>query len=503
MWHVGSRWKQDRQKEFFMGVFLQRRGDGWDKRWKGKWHENGRTFCVTLNLWRGTPPPRGEKKGDERFEESRVEALVKLKEAMAKRRDEPAVQRLELVAQEARMRAALSRKPRKVLLSDLVLAWDKAPHKKAEISKERRDRIHSVIRRFVKFMSARFPSVRLATDVEADHFSSFLDDVEKTGCTGRTWNDVLDILREVIRQTRTEGPGYTEYLSLLPHKDQTPVSRDPLTDEELAAIFAAAQEVDRELYPVLLAAVATGMRRGDLALLKWESVDTAEGFISCRTRKTKKLVEVPIDDPLLAMLEAEERSRDKENPFVWPGVAQAYKEAPKSLNRRLNKILAAAGFSVPVYPSRNHHGKKVDRPAPGVKGGTGRCTVAEGAEGQTRRFRASKVGWHSFRTSFVTAALSRGVDPGVVMSLTGHTSVRTLFRHYDQRSMKTRRQQTRQAYFGTPDPARHPALPAGEQVEVAEVAVAKPLPDGLAGLLEAASPEQLAAVAALLGAARK
>ena len=133
-----------------MGVFLQRRGDGWDKRWKGRWTENGRTYHVSLNCWQGTPPARGEKKGDELFEKSRVKALERLEAEKAKANGSATAKRLELIAQERRFREARSQKPRKLLLSGLAEAWDNPPHRKAEISQGRRDRIHSVLNRFVK-----------------------------------------------------------------------------------------------------------------------------------------------------------------------------------------------------------------------------------------------------------------------------------------------------------------------------------------------------------------
>ena len=484
-----------------MSVYIKHRPDGLDPRWTGSWMENGKRYTIPLNRWRGIPPGPGEEFGDAAFEKSRGEAEAKLAEARVEMRKTPGAQKAERLVEKRRLQALkYDLKVREVTLDGLAEAWGNAPHRKQ--SEGRKARILSVIRRFVGFMAERFPNVKNADAVTGEQFAAFMADIEASGVTGRTWNDYLDILREVIRLTGTEGAGYTEYLAELPHREQDPESREPMTDDEQAALFAAAREVDPELYPVLLAAVSTGMRRGDLALLRWESVDTAEGFITAKAHKTHRDVEVPLDDPFLSLLEAAERARDKGNPYVFPAIAKAYKDDPKSLNRRLNKILAAAGFAVPTYPSRNVHGKKGATPSPRMRGGTGRCTVAEAQDGQSRKYRASKVGWHAFRTSFVTAALSRGVDPGVVMAITGHTNIKTLFTHYDRRAMKTRRRQMRDEWRG----GARPSLPSKRAALVqagggAEVVTA--LPAGFADLLAGASREQLAAVAALLGGCRK
>ncbi len=483
-----------------MSVYIKHRPDGLDPKWTGSWMENGRRYTIPLNRWRGTPPGPGEQFGDAAFEKSRGEAEAKLEAAKEGMRKTPGARSAERLVEKRRLLALkYDLKVREITLDGLAEAWGKAPHRKQ--SDGRKARILSVIKRFVGFMHGHFPDVKNVDAVTGEQFAAFLDDIDGSGCTGRTWNDYLDILREVIRLTGAEGAGFTEYLAELPHREHDPESRVPLTDAEVAALLTAAREVDPELYPVLLAGISTGMRKGDLALLKWESVDVAEGFITAKAHKTHRDVEVPLDDPFLGLLEEAERQRDKGNPYVWPRVAKAYKDDPKSLNRRLNKILAAAGFSVPTYPSRNVHGRKGETPAPRMKGGTGRRTVAEPKDGQSRKYRASKIGWHALRTSFVTAALSRGVDPGVVMAITGHTNVKTLFTHYDKRAMKTRRRQMRDELRGQETPTLPPKRDALALADGGELVTA--YPPGFADLLADASPEQLAAVAALLKGNRK
>lgn len=70
-----------------------------------------------------------------------------------------------------------------------------------------------------------------------------------------------------------------------------------------------------------------------------------------------------------------------------------------------------------------HHGPK---PIPSVIRGT---IQAENGKGQ-RLKRGSIRGWHSFRTSFVTRALSGGMPEELVRRVTGHTAVDLVRKHY-------------------------------------------------------------------------
>jgi len=70
-----------------------------------------------------------------------------------------------------------------------------------------------------------------------------------------------------------------------------------------------------------------------------------------------------------------------------------------------------------------HHGPQ---PIPSVIRGT---IQAENGKGQ-RLKRGSIRGWHSFRTSFVTRALSGGMPEELVRRVTGHTAVDLVRKHY-------------------------------------------------------------------------
>lgn len=59
--------------------------------------------------------------------------------------------------------------------------------------------------------------------------------------------------------------------------------------------------------------------------------------------------------------------------------------------------------------------------------------------------RASVRDFHSFRVTWITLALARGLDPQTVRQVTGHTADEVMLRHYDQRSREQLREQIRAA----------------------------------------------------------
>ena len=78
-----------------------------------------------------------------------------------------------------------------------------------------------------------------------------------------------------------------------------------LTADEVKALVAAA-EADREplLAPVLLLALATGARRGEVLGLRWGDVDTARGFVTFRDTKNRDTRSVPVTGRALEALKA-------------------------------------------------------------------------------------------------------------------------------------------------------------------------------------------------------
>lgn len=120
-------------------------------------------------------------------------------------------------------------------------------------------------------------------------------------------------------------------------------SRKPLTEEELARLFKAAQG-DSLIFPLVVCAACTGMRLDDVCHLKWESVDLANGIIDAKTHKTGSYVSIPIFDRLREVLEerrAVEADGSKPSEFVFPKAAKLYETRPKGEGNQKDAIMRA------------------------------------------------------------------------------------------------------------------------------------------------------------------
>ena len=295
-----------REKEGW--VFLKRDKDGnWRAKWYGRWMANGKTRETSLCPWQGTPPDNPARdEGNAAFERSRERARLQLKEAIEGRRD------VDEELRDAQKIHALRYGDRvaSVKISELASKWDDLPHK-ADLSKGRRERVHSVLKCFNTFMETTFPNVKDAGALTAENFKAFLDSVDKRGVSARSWNDYLSILRGVLAKVDGQGRGFREYLAQLPKRAENTIHRRPFTGDELEAIITAAGETDEEIRPVLVAAACTALRRGDVCRLRWDAVDLAGGFVTVKTSKTGETVEIPIFPPFRSVLDAAMRKRKK------------------------------------------------------------------------------------------------------------------------------------------------------------------------------------------------
>ena len=356
---MGTQGKKDGSKAEGR-VFLKRDpAGGWRKFWYGRWMANGKSRETSLCPYQGTPPANPAKEeGNPAFERSRERARGLLVEAVAKWEGTASEER---DAQKV-FSIRYGRKARSVKLAELAEKWDDLPHK-ADLSAERRERVHSVLKRFVDFMGDHFPTVTDAAALTAEHFRGFLADVEESGLSARSWNDHLSILRGVLARVDGQSKGFRDYLAHLPKKEEGTVHRRPFTGAELEEIFTAAREVDPELFPVIVAAACTALRRGDVCRLRWDAVDMGEGFAAVKTTKTLETVDLPIFPPFMAVLREAAKKKNAGVPYVWPEIAAAYEKSPDALDRRLRRVLEKAGF---VPPDREKVGKYPAPSSPGA-----------------------------------------------------------------------------------------------------------------------------------------
>lgn len=467
-------------------------------RWYGAWMTDGRSHETSLCRWRGTPPAsfRVADQGDKAFEESRVRALAELREIVEGERSE--TDRALLAARTHRARYGT--KVRRVKIAGLYDAWLDLPRKRPP-SPGRNAVCRGVFDRFVRYMAEAAPNVTETGALTSAHFKGFMEAERARGVSARTWNETLSILRGALAKLDPHSVGFAEYLRALPKSDEETIHRRPFTEAELAGIFAAAK-ADPLLHDLVVTAACTAMRRGDVARLRWSCVDLEEGFVTVKTSKTGDTIDVPVFPELRKVLEACPRR----GAFVFPEAAKLYATNPDELNRRLHRVLEAAGFVRPPlklkptrYPAAapeeisRRAAEGMERAGWGAKrrasaaeilrrhlaGETGReiaaalgtspggvsshlhaiedliqlavvsppkreapvgpAMLAEINSESPRAQRGSLVGWHSFRTTWVTLALLRGVPIEIVRTVTGHRTAEIVLKYYFRPNRKLMR----------------------------------------------------------------
>ncbi len=126
----------------------------------------------------------------------------------------------------------------------------------------------------------------------------------ETGCLDHMLNMAIEweILREKpfkkIRKMK-EPPGRIRYLTL----------------EEIPRLL---RECSARILLIVFTALNTGMRKGEITDLRWRDVDLANRIIHIERAKNRERRDVPINEPLMRMLQL----RERQGPKVFEGVGE-------------------------------------------------------------------------------------------------------------------------------------------------------------------------------------
>jgi len=152
-----------------------------------------------------------------------------------------------------------------------------------------------------------------------------------------------------------------------------------LSEEEETKLLAVCIDY---LNPIIVTALNTGMRRGEILNLNWKQVDLNKRQIRVEQTKSGKTRIIPINDDLLqALLIEKESSGDSEYVFPNPKTGRPYVDVKKKFKEACGKV--------------------------GIK----------------------DLRFHDLRHTFATRLLASGVDIVTVRDLLGHFSVRITQRY--------------------------------------------------------------------------
>ena len=116
-----------------------------------------------------------------------------------------------------------------------------------------------------------------------------------------------------------------------------------LSDEERMRLIRACQESESKgLYPVVILALSTGMRRGEILNLKWSDVDLDRGAILLQTTKNGERRFFPLVGIALDLLRSR-HSNQPSNSLVFPAPYSSSK--PIDIRSAWETALEKAGIS--------------------------------------------------------------------------------------------------------------------------------------------------------------
>jgi len=245
-----------------------------------------------------------------------------------------------------------------------------------KVKKAKPETDKSIINGLIPF----FGSMRMS-EVNKFHVDSYIKKIQDRGLKESTINLHLNILRRMFNKAKEwsysikENPVSGDRLFKVPEDDKKVVS-----EQEYNSIL---KNADEHLRPILVCLMNTGMRKGEVLSLQWDSVDLKNRVLTIEgdSNKVKKVKRIPINDDLHDVLKQLSEQRDGcQNVFIY-------------LNRPIKSVESSFKNAI----------KRA-----GIK---------------------RKITLHYFRHTAGTRMMANGVDAYTVMKILGHSSLK-MTEHY-------------------------------------------------------------------------
>ncbi len=317
-----------------MGLEIRKGRDGKPRRhWYGRYDVAGKATVVNLGVpIRGTIPQSLLDLGGADFEASRARAESKLAEARAEAQElgnaDHLIKRL--------IKSKTGRGVKYMKLCDMAAFWRNLPRE----SKPKAAGLAWSDTVFGRF--ADFAGVQYVHEVKAETAVAYVETL-RAAYSRKTARDAVKLLRSGFGRALPSGcvnpfAGFISRRGGDEESEGDTVHRRPFTADELQRLFDAAR-ADAFLFPLVVTAACTGLRRADACSLKWGAVDLRAGAVNVKTSKTGAGVQIPIFKPLREVLETALACREAGAVYVWPEAAAMMQANPGGLTWRFKKLV--------------------------------------------------------------------------------------------------------------------------------------------------------------------
>lgn len=315
-----------------MGVLLKKRSGKFLPDWYGELVEDGKRKIVNLHVrWKGKPVESLRDRGDDEFEATRKKAREELENLQIYWREKGRAEHLTARLIEAKT----GRKLEYVKLSELADKWRGVP------------RTRTPGKGWLSWCDTLFSRladecpVTYLHEVTPEMASAHLQSI-RAKCSHKTAGEACQLLRSAFGRFLPLGV-QNPFAGGIQRKgeddDGEMVHRRPFTVSELSALFEGARD-DAFLYPLVVTAACTGLRRGDVCRLKWSAVDLKNNVVAVKTSKTGATVEIPIFKPLREVLESALAEKKDKAVYVWPVAEALLRGNPDRLTWLFKRLLA-------------------------------------------------------------------------------------------------------------------------------------------------------------------
>lgn len=218
-------------------------------------------------------------------------------------------------------------------LRDKYLEWMKGHHKSAE-SKEYR----------IEQMASHFgdlPLRRFNTMIVEQYQTALTNKGLKPGSVNKNISIIKAMIKKAVDWEMVEEDTLKRVRKVKNYKESNKRLRFLAVKEAQSLISVC----DDHLRPIVITALHTGMRRGEILKLTWESVDLQHGFITLTDTKNGDGREIPIDGTLRETLNklprrfVEKDGQRELVPYVFydPKTLKCYKGIKRSFHTALKK----------------------------------------------------------------------------------------------------------------------------------------------------------------------
>lgn len=201
----------------------------------------------------------------------------------------------------------------------------------------------SHFRAFLEWAKVEAATVTTVEGVTPPIAAAFAAHLQRGGNKAKTRKNIIGNLSTIWRMLeKASGEIRNPWANLAPTNDDGKRGK-AFTSEQVEAVLEAARKVGKDWEPVVVIALHTGLRYGDVAMLTWQQIDG--DILRVTPRKTQRhgiSTAFPIIAPIRAALDALPRRGD----FLFPGHAELYERAMSShgLAMQFSEVLRAAGL---------------------------------------------------------------------------------------------------------------------------------------------------------------